>query len=194
MVADGKAWFKMWPDDVPKTIEYPKVALHGLLKEKAKQFPQNVALFYGENEITYAQLDLFSNQFANALVSLGIVKGDRVALFLPNVPKFVIAFFGALKAGAVVTAISPLYKDREVEHQLSDSGAQTIVALDSLYPIIEKVREKTQLKHVIITMLDENAPSLKYTNALIFAHLLERSSKTAPKIKVNPTEIGRAHV
>ena len=79
------------------------------------------------------KLDLLSNQFANALVKLGVKKGDRVALFLPNIPQFIIAYFGILKAGAVVTAISPLHREREVEYQLNDSGAQTIVTLDSLY-------------------------------------------------------------
>ena len=70
---------------------------------------------------------------------------------MPNIPQFIIAYFGALKAGAVVTAISPLHREREVEFQLTDSGAETIVVLDSLYPIVEKVREKTQVKNVIIT-------------------------------------------
>ena len=106
-------------------------------------------------EFTYAQLDRFSNQFANKLLTLGVEKGDRVAVYLPNIPQFVISFFGALKAGAVVTAISPLHREREVEYQLRDSGAQTIVTLDTLYPVVAKVKEKTQLKHIIITKLDE---------------------------------------
>ena len=108
---------------------------------------------------------------------------------MPNIPQFIIAYFGALKAGAVVTAISPLHREREVEYQLADSGAETIVALDSLYPIVEKVREKTQVKHVIITGLVENSPSLQdVPNALIFDQLLENSPKTAPKVKLNPHE------
>ncbi len=111
---------------------------------------------------------MLSNQFANALVKLKVDKGDRVAVFLPNIPQFIIAYFGALKAGAVVTAISPLHREREVEYQLCDSGAETIVALDSLYPIVEKVREKTQVKHVIITGLVENALSPRVPERLDF--------------------------
>ena len=70
------------------------------------------------------------------LFKLGVKKGDRVAIFLPNIPQFVVAYFGILKAGAVATSISPLHREREVEYQLNDSGAETVVALDSLFPII----------------------------------------------------------
>ena len=115
-------------------------------KKSSKKAPRlaqkKTAIVYGERAITYAELDIFSNQFANALVQLGVKKGDRVALFLPNIPQFIIAYFGVLKAGAVVTAISPLHREREVEYQLADSGAETIVALDSLYPIVAAVKAK----------------------------------------------------
>jgi long-chain acyl-CoA synthetase len=181
-----KPWFKCWPVAVPKHIEYPNVPLHAILKKTAEAFPENTAIVCGEREINYAQLEVLSNQFANALVKLRVEKGDRVAVFMPNIPQFIIAYFGALKAGTVVTAISPLHREHEVEFQLADSGAETIVALDSLYPIIEKVREKTQLKHVIITGIVENAFSLKDPNALIFEQLLENNPKTAPKVKLNP--------
>ena len=132
---------------------------------------------------------MLSNQFANALVKLKVKKGDRVAVFLPNIPQFVIAYFGVLKAGAVVTAISPSASGARSGVPTGDSGAQTIVALDSLYPIVEKVREKTQLKNVIITGLVENDPSSKCSNALIFEQVLKNSPKTAPKVKVNPLRI-----
>jgi long-chain acyl-CoA synthetase len=181
-------WFNCWPAGVPKHIDYPKVPLQEILTKTAASYPEKTAIVYGEQEISYAQLEALSNQFANALVKLEVDKGDRVAVFLPNIPQFIIAYFGALKAGAVVTAISPLHREREVEYQLGDSGAETIVALDSLYPIVEKVREKTQVKHVIITMLDENAFSPSFPNALILDQLFENSPKTAPKIKVNPLE------
>ena len=136
---------------MPKHIEYPQVPLQEILRKSAEAYPEKTAIVYGEREITYAELDLLSNKFANALIKLGVKKGDRTAIFLPNIPQFIIAYFGVLKAGAVVTAISPLHREREVEYQLNDSGAETIVALDSLYPIVEAVREKTKLKNVILT-------------------------------------------
>ena len=183
-----KPWFKCWPVAVPKHIEYPKVPLQEILKKTAEAYPEKTAIVCGEREISYAQLEVLSNQFANALVKLKVEKGDRVAVFMPNIPQFIIAYFGALKAGTVVTAISPLHREHEVEFQLGDSGAETIIAVDSLYPIIEKVKEKTQLKNVIITGLVENAFSSKIPNALIFEQLLENSPKTAPKVKLNPHE------
>jgi long-chain acyl-CoA synthetase len=181
-------WFKSWPAEVPKYIECPKVPLQEILKKTAEAYSEKTAAVYNGQEISYSKLEVLSNQFANALVELKVDKGDRVAVFLPNIPQFIIAYFGALKAGGVVTAISPLHREREVEYQLCDSGAETIVALDSLYPIVEKVKEKTQVKHVIITGLMENAVSLRAPEALVFNQFLENSPKTAPKLKVNPLE------
>jgi long-chain acyl-CoA synthetase len=131
------------------------VPLQEILHKTAKTYPEKTAIVYGEREISYAELEMFSNQFANALVKLGIKKGDRVAVFLPNIPQFIIAYFGALTAGAVITTISPLNREREVEYQLADSGAKSIVALDSLYPILAAVKEKTQLKNIVLTALDD---------------------------------------
>jgi long-chain acyl-CoA synthetase len=181
-------WFGCWPAGVPKHIEYLKTPLQEILKKTADVYPENVAIVYGEKEISYAKLEALSNQFANALATLRVEKGNRVAVFLPNIPHFVIAYFGALKVGAVVTAISPLHREREVEYQLVDSGAQTIIALDSLSPIVERVREKTQVKNLIITGLAENVTSPRAPNALILDQLIENSPKTPPKVKINPLE------
>ena len=136
---------------LPEKIVSPQIALQEILYQSAKKFPRKTALICGDREITYAELDALSNQFANGLASLGVKKGDRVAVFLPNIPEFVIAYFGILKSGAVVTAISPLHREREVEYQLLDSGAQTIVASDSLFPVVEHVWAKTKLRNVIVT-------------------------------------------
>ena len=193
MIAQEKPWFNKWPVDMPKSIKYPVSPLHVLLQENAKKHPEKTAIVYNETEITYVQLESLSNQFSNTLAELGVKKGDRVALFLPNTPQFVIAYFGALKAGAVVTAISPLHREREVEYQLGDSGAQIIVTLDSLYPIVKKVREKTQLKHAIITSLEdsssENASLPKIPNTLSFKQLLKGSPKIAVKVKIDPEDL-----
>ena len=188
MLEKDKPLLKHLPPEVPKHIDYPQVPLYTLLEATARNFPEKVAIIYDRQEINYAQLNLLSNQFANSLSTLSVKKGDRVALFLPNISQFIIAYFGVLKAGAVVTAISPLYREREVEYQLCDSGAQTIVVLDSLFQIVKKVRKKTQVKQVIITGLKENPSPKRVPNALIFEQLLENSPKTALKIKVNPNE------
>ncbi len=111
---------------------------------------------------------------------------------MPNIPQFIIAYFGVLKAGAIITAISPLYREREVEHQLRDSGAEAIVALDSLYPIIAAVGQKTKIKNVILTGLEdyslENAPSPTVSNILSFKPLVEAASQNQPALQFNPGE------
>src|SRR4030042_7010438 len=106
--AENKAGFASWPKNTPKTLEYPKVPLHEILEKTAKEHPEKAAIAYFEREITYAELDSLSDQFAGALAALGVLKGDRVAVFLPNIPQFVIAYYGVLKAGALLTAIIPL--------------------------------------------------------------------------------------
>jgi long-chain acyl-CoA synthetase len=155
MKTGNKPWFSSWPKGIPKNLEYPDLPLNETLEKTSKEYPEKTAIACFEKETTYAQLNSLSNNFAAALVDLGVEKGDRVALFLPNIPQFIIAYYGVLKAGAVLTAMSPLNKEREVAYQLIDSEAETIVALDSLYPIVEKIRRKTKLKSVVVTSLNK---------------------------------------
>lgn len=186
-----KPWFKLWPAEVPKKMNFPQVPLQEILLKSANKFPQKTAIVCGEREITYAQLESHSNQFANALVKSGLKKSERVAVFLPNIPQFVIAYFGILKAGGAVTAINPLHREREVEHQLCDSEAQTIIVLDSLYPVLENVWDKTKLKNVIVTSIDEATEAPIFSskpNICSFQHILKEASQKAPKNEVNPIE------
>jgi long-chain acyl-CoA synthetase len=173
-------------------MELPQVPLQEMLHKCAKEFPQKTSIIYGGREITYVQLETLSNQFALSLVKLGVKKGDRVAIFLPNIPQFMIAYFGVLKAGAVVTAINPLYREREVEYQLEDSGAQTIVTLDSLYPTITKSKQKTKLKNVIVTGKDEycykKTRAIDVPNTIDFQALLEKEPSNPPNVKLNLNE------
>ncbi|MFQ6107010.1 MAG: long-chain fatty acid--CoA ligase [Thermoplasmata archaeon] len=155
---EERPWFKYWPDDVPKTIDYPVQELHRFLQDAAKKHPSNIAiLFYGK-KTTYAELLQQAKSFAAGLQSLGVKKGDRVSLYLPNVPQFVVSFFGSLTAGAVVVQTNPLYTARELEKQLNDSGSRTIVAVDFLYPRIAKVRSRTPLKNIVIADIKNALP------------------------------------
>ena len=185
----NKPWFNLWPAEVPKNIKYPQIPLQEILRKSAENFPEKVALVYGGREITYAQLELLSNRFSNALARLGVKKAERVALFLPNIPGFIIAYFGILKAGAVVTAISPLYREREVEYQLCDSEAATIVALDSLCAVVEAVWAKTKLKNVIVSRLDEASETATIPskpNLFDFQQLLNEAPATHLNVEINP--------
>jgi long-chain acyl-CoA synthetase len=185
-----KPWFNFWPPEVPKHINYPRIPLQEILQKTAEVCSEKTAIVCGDRLFTYAQLELLSNQFGNALAQLGVKKGDRVAIFLPNIPQFIIAYFGVLKAGAVVTAISFLHREREVEYQLSDSGAQTVVALDSLFPVFEAVWAKTQVKNVILTSLNESSENSipNKPNIWSYQQLLKDSPKTRLKAEINPSE------
>ncbi|MCG3113893.1 MAG: long-chain fatty acid--CoA ligase [Candidatus Manganitrophus sp. SB1] len=155
-----RPWLKFYEPSVPANLQYPPVPLHQLLIESTKKYPnQNAILFYGKG-MTYRELDEETNRFAQALQKLGVRKGDRVAVMLPNVPQCVIAYYGALKIGAIVVMTNPLYVERELQIQLADSGAETIVALDFFYPRIEKAKQGTALKNIILTSVRDKLPWL----------------------------------
>ncbi|MFY9271147.1 MAG: long-chain fatty acid--CoA ligase [Candidatus Manganitrophaceae bacterium] len=155
-----RPWLKFYEPSVPANLQYPPVPLHQLLIESTKKYPnQNAILFYGKG-MTYRELDEETNRFAQALQKLGVRKGDRVAVMLPNIPQCVIAYYGALKIGAIVVMTNPLYVERELQIQLADSGAETIVALDFFYPRVEKAKQGTALKNIILTSVRDKLPWL----------------------------------
>jgi long-chain acyl-CoA synthetase len=200
-----KPWYRFWPEGVPKHIDYPQCPLSDMLKATAEKYPNNTAIVYFDKPMTYQELDVAVSKFATALDDLGVKKGDKVALFLPNIPQFVISYYGTIKIGAIETAISPLYREREVEHQLVDSGAETLVVLDALYPVVEKVLDKTKVKRVIVTALKEYMPSAKAVlgtlfrripshkverkpNVYFFQELLGKYPPNPPKVVIDPKE------
>ncbi|HWR70276.1 MAG TPA: AMP-binding protein, partial [Dehalococcoidia bacterium] len=133
-----KVWVKNYDKGVPATIDYPQITLHQLLENTAKRFPDSTAIIFpgalgDAYKLNYRQLNDDANRMANALAGLGVQKGDRVALLLPNCPQFVIAYYGALKLGAIVVAFNPLYSPREIEHQLNDCEAKVIIVLSLFY-------------------------------------------------------------
>ena len=194
MVGKEKKWFKFWPIYVPNNIDYPEVSLQDLLRKTAKNYPEQIAIVYFNDKITYGELNVLSDQFAAGLIKVNIKKGDRVALFLNNIPQFIIAYFGILKIGAVVTTISPLHREREVNYQLINSGAKSIVTLTSLYPIVEKIKQKAKLENVILTdpnwqSIDTQSRLKSLTgkkNVLSFKEILKKNSiSTIPRIEIN---------
>jgi long-chain acyl-CoA synthetase len=153
-------WIRHYEEGVPASIDIPDQPLTWLLDTATNRFPGRPALIYYGTKLTYAQLSNLANRFAIGLQQLGIQKGDRVAIALPNIPQFPIAFYGALRAGAVVVPTNPLYTEREMQHQLADSGARVIVMLDMFYPVVRAVRSQTALEHVIVTTPADFLPSV----------------------------------
>jgi long-chain acyl-CoA synthetase len=143
---------------VPASLVYPDVPLSGLLDDAAESHPDATATIFFDRKRTYKSISDAAWRFANGLRRMGIGKGDRVALVLPNTPQFVIAFYGALRAGAVVVPCNPLYTPPELQHQLTDSGARVVVVLSRLYPVVKAARAGTAVEHVIVTNIKEEMP------------------------------------
>lgn len=154
-----RPWLNHYGSTVPKSVDIPDKPLSWLMDEAARKYGANIAVEYYGTRLSYLQLESLVERFARALVQLGVKRGDRVSISLPNTPQFPIAFFGALKAGAVVVPTNPLYTSPELEHQLNDSGSTVIVMLDQFYPNLAAVRERTPLKHVILTSVSDYFPA-----------------------------------
>lgn len=153
-----KIWFKEYDAGIPRSVDIPDIPMDRILDQTAKKYPNRIAAIYYNNKITYAQLNSLVNQFASALQADGFKKGDRISLFMPNCPQFTIAYFGALRAGGIVVASSPLYVSREIEQQMKDSGATYMVVLSLLYNRVKRIRENTELKKVIVANVKEYFP------------------------------------
>ena len=152
-------WFKSWPDGVPRKIDYPEVTLPQMIGEHARKMPGREAInFYG-CRISYDGLEKITASFAASLSAMGVKKGDRVCLFMENCPQFIIASLGVWRAGAVAVPANPMFMEQELKHQLNDSGSKTIVLLDLLYPVLERIKKDTFLENIIITGYRDFIPS-----------------------------------
>ncbi len=164
---EARPWHQHYDSGVPTSIEQPSGVLDELLATTAEKYPDNKAIIFGglapllgeqHQAITYRELDRLVNRFAAGLQELGLQPGERVAIYLPNCPQYVIAYYGALRAGAVVVPCNPLYVARELEHQLNDSGATFILTLSMLYGNVKQIRANTLLKQVLVTNIKEYFP------------------------------------
>ncbi|MHB8758418.1 MAG: long-chain-fatty-acid--CoA ligase [Bacillota bacterium] len=153
-----RVWVKSYEPEVPPTLEYPQVPIYQFVYDSAAKRPSGDAIIFFNRKFSYSWLKNQIDRFATALAARGVKKGDRVALMLPNCPQIVIGYYGALRLGAVVVLTNPMYVEREIEHQMNDSGAETIVALDHFWPRLAKVKDKTPLKNIIITGMADYMP------------------------------------
>jgi len=158
-VYESRPWLKYYLKGVQSDVEIPQISVVDDFNESTEKWKDRTALVFYGRKISYKELRDHVDRFATALHDLGVKKGDRVALLLLNSPQFVIAYFGALKAGATLTAISPLYVSPEIKHQLADSGATTVICQDILYDNVAKAGVK--LDRVILTGIAEYLPGLK---------------------------------
>src|SRR5213593_1220858 len=163
----GRPWTRHYDPGVPATLKYPAVPLQAMLDDAAESYPDSTATIFFNRKRTYRSISDAAWRFANGLRRLGVKKGDRVALVLPNSPQFLIAFYGALRAGATLVPCNPLYTAPELQHQLADSGATVVVVLSRLYPVVKAARALASrpgapapatVEHVIVTNIKEEMP------------------------------------
>ena len=152
--------YRFWPKGVCKHLSYHEMPVFEGLRSSARQWPWRNAIIFGGMELTYAELDNLSDRFAAALAGMGVRKGDRVAVHLPNCPQGIIAFFGLLKAGAVYVPVSPLLSEREFTFQLNDSGAETYIGLDLLFDMPRRALPNTPVRNLIVVSLADCFPPL----------------------------------
>ncbi len=155
-----RIWLKSYEDGVAHNIEFPEKTLNDILTDAIDANPNDVSIVYFGKRITFRELGAQIDQFATALVRLGVKKGDRVAIILPNIPQYPIAHFAVLKIGAIIVPTNPLYVERELKYQINNSGAETAITLDFLYPRVANIRSETALRHVIVTGVQHYLPPL----------------------------------
>lgn len=153
-----KPWLAHYPPEIPPTLDYESKPVQDYLTHTYEESPEKTAIHFMGKDVSYKELYESSMKFANYLQGLGIKKGDRVAIMLPNSPQAVIGFYGILYAGGIVVMTNPLYTEREIAYQMKNSGAKVILAMDILYPRISKVIKDTELENVIITGIKEYLP------------------------------------
>jgi long-chain acyl-CoA synthetase len=156
---EARPWLKFYLKEVPADVKIPEKSAVETFDEATDKWRDRTAVVFYGRKISYRDIRDHVDRFATAMQDLGVKKGDRVALLLLNSPQFIIAYFGALKAGAVLTAISPVYVSPEIKHQIEDSGARIIVCQDILYDNVERAGVK--LDKVILTSITEYLPGMK---------------------------------
>lgn len=175
-----RPWYKHYPEDIPRTIEYDKKPLYQFLQETAERVPDKKALNFMGKEMTFREILTEAKKLANYLQKLGLKKGDRVASMLPNTPQAVVTYYGTLMAGGIVVQVNPLYTERELAYQMKDSGAKFIVCLDILLPRVSKVKEETDLEHIIVTRIADYLP---FPKNLIYPFIQKREYNIVVKVE-----------
>ncbi|MFL7867897.1 MAG: AMP-binding protein, partial [Anaerolineales bacterium] len=205
---DKNPWLAHYDEGVAHTLKpYPQRTLLDMVSDAAKQYPDHPILYFKGNSISYGELESLSNALAAALVKLGVQKGERVVLLMPNSPQLVISEFGCWKAGAIAVPTNPLYTESELEYAFNECGAETVIVLTTFYEKVKAVQSRTKVQRVIATNIKEFlTPLMKFLFTLLkekkeghrvdlqaedfwFEDLLkEHAGAARPPITVNPDD------
>ncbi|MCL1695186.1 MULTISPECIES: AMP-binding protein [unclassified Lysinibacillus] len=175
-----KPWLKNYPEEVPSSLTFEEIPVQEFLTRAYKKNPSKVAIHFMGKDLTYAELYESALKFANYLQTLGVEKGDRVAIMLPNSPQSVIAYYGAMYAGAIVVQTNPLYTERELQYQMADSGAKVILLMDILYPRVMKIIKETALENVIVTAIKDYLP---FPKNLVYPYIQKKQYGFSVKVE-----------
>jgi len=207
---DERPWFTsgFWPEEIPKHLTYLKdFAIYQFLEKAARTSPDNVATIFFDAKITYRELWDKVLRFASSLHKLGLKRGDRIGIYLPNCPQFVIAFFAINRLGATIVPFNTQYVDHELEYQLNDSGARNIITIDITYKRVRNLRDKkkVELDNIIVASLHDEIPRSKrivgilmgklplrkkiHNNDLSFKKMIKDGNPDeVPNVEIDPTE------
>jgi long-chain acyl-CoA synthetase len=199
-----KPWLRLYSETTPKEIKVPNIPLFSLIDEACERYQENVAIIFQNRKITYSQLGNLIDRFAFALHELGTRKGDRIALYLPNCPQFIVSYYAVQKIGGIPVPISPLFTSREVNVLLKDSGAKIVVVLDVLFERLEDKSFESKPEIAIVTNIAEFFPLAarsfgkilrkipyskipKVPNIYFFRELLQ-NRENPPKMYIDPKD------
>ena len=205
-MALNKVWVKNYPSGVNPEITIPEnKSVYDLFEDASSKFRSNTAVIFLDTKYSFSELMGYVGRMAGALRRLGVRKGDRVAIYLPNSIQFIITYYATLRLGAVVTPMNPLYSPREIEYQANKTGAKVIVALDILYNNVHQVIDNTDIKHAVVCNIADLLPGFKKTLGKLlkkiptaplprddkiigFMDLLKQDEEPSSKAAINPRE------
>lgn len=181
---EDRPWLEHYDQGVPKQIDYPEVPLFYFLEDNVQKYPDTPCTIFKGAKISYREMNEITDRLAAGLADLGVKKGDRVGIFMPNTPQFVMAYFAILKLGAVVVATNPLYSPREIEHQLNDAGVEVMLVMSNFYNTIKGVQSKTKLRTLVVTNLKETLPPVL---GLLFT--LTKEKKEGFRVQLSDSDV-----
>jgi long-chain acyl-CoA synthetase len=196
-----RPWLENYEEGVPYTVGVPNIPLNHLLRSAVRRFPNHPAIYFEGSRLSYRRLNHEANRFANALIALGVGKGARVVLLLPNLPQMVIGFYGAMKAGATAVLVPPIIEPDEIVRQVHDSEASVLVTLSMWAGLAKQIQEGSGVPHIVLTDPAGYLPLLKnliskwrnraygLQNALRWRDLLAGKSNKSPSVDVTPDDL-----
>lgn len=187
MFTTERPWLKVYEGHTNPELTFFEGSLYDLFRNSVEEHREKVALSFYGTEIGFPQLHAMVAKMAASLAAVGVRKGDRVALMLPNCPQYVISFFATVRLGAIVTQLNPMYVEREIKYILKDSRAETIVVYADMYPRVKNVLPETSLKNVVVVGFGEEPEGLD-EGYLTFDSFLGMEADPAPEVEINPVE------